>query len=133
MKRLLIVTALATALLGNAFSIRAADKPAEKPAEAKEGKARPRPFSGKVKAVDKAAKTVTLEGEKAQVFQITSETKIFKERKPATFDDITVGEHISGRIRESADGKLETLLMNVGAPPTRPAKAKEEDKKPENK
>src|SRR2546426_9662799 len=123
MKILLIVAALTTALLGNAFSIRAAEKPTEKPAEAKEGKARPRPFSGKVKAVDKTAKTVTLEGEKAQVFQITSETKILKERKPATFDDITVGEHISGRIRESADGKLETLLMNVGAPPARPAKA----------
>ena len=47
------------------------------------------PFHGNLAAVDKTAKTIKV-GE--SIYQITSETKIIKDGKPATLDDGVVGE-----------------------------------------
>jgi hypothetical protein len=90
------------------------DKPAapSKPAPAK--KQRPVPFSGPVAAVDKTAKTITVGKNKLRVFQITSETKINKDKKPATLDQIVAGEVVGGSYRENADGKLEVVTLNAG-------------------
>lgn len=118
MKTHLAVLPLVTALCFSALITRAAD---EKP--------KFRPFNGKIKAVDKTAKTITLEGEKAQVFQVTSETKISKDKKPATLEDVAVGDRVGGRAREEADGKWVALVINAGIPAAKPGK--EEEKKPE--
>src|SRR5262245_17946614 len=70
-------------------------------------KARGTPFRGKIGAVDKTAKTITLESkEKPRTFQITSETRMRKDRKPATLDDVQVGDSVGGAARENAEGKL---------------------------
>lgn len=119
MKRLLTVATLASAICLSSIIAQAAD---EKP--------KFRPFNGKIKAVDKTAKTITLEGEKAQVFQIISETKITKDKKPATLDDLAVGDRVGGRAREEAEGKWAALVINAGIPAAKP---KEEEKKPEKK
>ena len=127
MKKLILATLISTMALGASLSLPAADKPADNPAETKPAP-KFRPFRGKVSATDKTAKSVTLEGEKAQTFLITSQTRIFKDRKPATFDDIMAGDMVGGRAQEK-DGKWEAATINVGITP--PAKPKEGEQKPE--
>ena len=72
------------------------------------------PFHGKISAVNKTAKTITLEGKvNSRVIQITSETKIVKAGKPAVFDDATVGEEVGGRGQQK-DGKMEAVSLRIG-------------------
>ena len=128
MKRLLGLAAVTAAMIALPLLSYAAEKPAETPGKA-EKKAKALPFNGKVGAVDKNAKTVTLEGkEKSRVFQITSETKIHKEKKPATLDDVMVGDHVGGSYRENAEGKMEVVTLNTGLPQTK-SKTKEKETK----
>lgn len=96
------------------------DKKADKaPAEKKEApagekkKGRP-PLNGKIAAVDKQAKTVTI-GQ--TTFQITSETRIEKAGKPATLDDVVIGEPATARIRETDEGKKVATNLRVGPRP----------------
>jgi hypothetical protein len=72
------------------------------------------PFHGKVAAMDKAAKTVTV-GER--VFRVTSDTKIKKLGKPATLADGAVGEEIGGTYTKSPDGKLTAKTLRFGPKP----------------
>jgi len=128
MKKLFSSAVLAATLMACPFFAQAADAPADAPKTEK--KARPLPFVGKIGAVDKTAKTITLEGkEKARVFLITSETRIRKDRKPATLDDVQLGERVGGSARENAAGKMEVVTLNVGLA-ARGAKAKEGDSNP---
>jgi hypothetical protein len=125
----IIVGLVALALLGNGSLARAADAVKDKTAEKTkaEPKARRIPFKGKVASVDKTARTVTLEGkEKSRTFQVTSETRLTKDGKPAVFDDISVGETIGGAYRETAAGKMDAVTVNIGAKPgsSKPAKKK---------
>jgi hypothetical protein len=70
------------------------------------------PFHGKLAAVDKIAKTIKV-GE--SVYQITSETKITKEGKPATLEDGVVGEPVSGFVKPTEDGKMAATTVHFGA------------------
>jgi len=128
MKSLFTIAVLTAAIcFSPAFSKAADEKPAD---DAK--KARGMPFNGKISAVDKTAKTITLEGkEKNRTFQLTATTKISKEKKPITLEDVTVGDYVGGYARENAEGKLEVVTLNTGLPP-RGAKAKD-DKKEDKK
>ena len=87
------------------------DKKASTEATATEKAAKPGPFHGKLAALDKFAKTITV-GKRS--FQITSETKIKKGGKPATLEDGVVGETVSGYFKPSADGKLIATTINFG-------------------
>ncbi len=84
------------------------------------------PFRGKIGAVDKTLKTITV-GERR--FQITSETRITKAGKPATLDDATVGEEIGGSYTKSDDGKLIARSVRVGPKPEGAPSGKKERKK----
>ena len=86
-------------------------------------------FTGKAEAVDKTAKTVKLSGKAARVIQITATTKILKDGKPATLDDLKDGDDVYGGYKTSADGKLEGTTLNIGKPPAK----KKDDKKDEKK
>ena len=133
MKKTLVPFVLALALLTPTLSSRAADQPVEKAAEGKkDAKAKFRPFHGKIKEADKQAKSIVLEGEKAQTFQITTETRISKEGKPATFDELTAGETVGGRAQEN-DGKWDAVTINIGKPPVKAPKTKQLEQKPEAK
>ena len=68
------------------------------------------PFHGRLKAVDKTAKTISLGNE---TIQITSETKITKAGKPATLEDGAVGEEVAGAYRKDADGKLNAASLRL--------------------
>src|SRR5438093_7713764 len=67
------------------------------------------PFHGKLAAVDKSAKSITVG---KRTFYITSETKINKAGKPATLDDGVVGEEASGGFKTADDGKLVVTKLN---------------------
>lgn len=69
------------------------------------------PFHGKVTAVDATAMTVTVG---SLTINVTSETKISKEGKPATFSDITVGEKISGAYQKDDAGKMTASVIHIG-------------------
>ena len=119
MKRILssitLSVCLASTFTIGGFSAAAAEKAPDTKIEKSE-KAGPhaRPVSGKIEAVDKTMKTLTLSGEKKQVLLVTSETKIMKAGKPATFADATVGEEIGGSVVEEG-GKLVLKSLRVGA------------------
>lgn len=69
------------------------------------------PFHGKIVAIDRVAKTITIG---KRTFQITSETKIKKAGKPATLEAGTVGEVASGYVKPSPEGKLVATTLNFG-------------------
>lgn len=117
MKRILSSLTLSLCLAFGGFAGVAAEKSSEKKAEKSEKAApRARPIAGKIEAVDKTMKTLTLSGEKKQVLVVTSETKIVKGGKPATFADATVGEEIGGSVVEE-NGKLILKSLRVGTKP----------------
>lgn len=124
----LIVASLAAAVLLAAPTISSAqdkEKGKDKAGE-KAKKDGTLPFNGKAVAVDKAAKTVKLSGEKGRTIQVTATTRIVKGGSPATLDDLKEGEDVSGGFKTTADGKLEATVLNIGPRP--PAKKKEEKK-----
>jgi len=89
------------------------------------------PFRGTVKATDKTAMTITLAGkEKDRVVSVTSETKIMKENKPATFGDIATGEMVRGQVKKTPEGKENAVSVYLGQPPEKKGGDKKEgDKK----
>ena len=107
----LALTASPTLLLGQTNTNKA---PVEKKAavkDAAEKKPVAGPFHGKLAALDKTAKTITVG---KRTFQVTSETKIHKAGKPATFEEGVVGEEVSGYVKPTDDGKLVATTVNFG-------------------
>ncbi|MCW5555029.1 MAG: hypothetical protein KIS67_23055 [Verrucomicrobiae bacterium] len=82
---------------------------------------RPLPFRGKVGAINKTAKTVTV-GER--VFHITADTRIIKGGKPAKLEDGVIGDEIGGSYRKAEDGKLVAAMVRFGPAPEGATKAK---------
>src|SRR3954447_7988604 len=93
----------------------ASPKSKDSAAPASEKKGRGLPFHGNVAAVDKSAKTITMEGKKQRVFHLTPETKINKDKKPTTIASLAAGDYVGGYAREMADGKLELVTLNIGS------------------
>ena len=125
-KHVLIATLLAVAAIGVVLPVVAADKPA--PADAKKDKPKRMPFGGKIKAIDKTAKTITIDRENKNTFALTSETKVTRHGKPATFDDAAVGDEVGGLALDT-NGKLELLSLRLGAKPGAEEKPKDKAKK----
>src|SRR5438128_2202305 len=110
--KLSLLGLLAAAVMGTPIQIRAqSNAPA---AEKKAPKRTVLPFTGKLKAVDTTAKTIAI-GERT--FQITSDSKIFKDGKPATLVDGVVGEDAGGSYKKAEDGKLDIIMVHFGAKP----------------
>jgi hypothetical protein len=91
-------------------------------------KGKPVPFHGKVASVDKSAKTVTLDDKNKRTFHVTSETKIMKNEKPATLDDVTVGEDIRGSYKKNDDQTMSLRSLYIGTKPEAAPKKKTETK-----
>ena len=72
------------------------------------------PFRGKLAAVDKTAKTITV-GE--SIYQITSETKITKSGIPATLEDGVVGEPVTGYAKPADGDKMTATTVRFGTKP----------------
>jgi hypothetical protein len=84
------------------------------------------PFHGKLAEVDKVAKTIKL-GQ--SVYQITSETKITKDGKPATLEDGVVGEPVSGYAKPTEDGKMAATTVRFGPKSDQAGGEKKKDEK----
>lgn len=69
------------------------------------------PFRGKLAALDKSAKTITIG---KRTFHVSSETKIMKHGKPATFEEGVVTEEVSGYFKMADDGKLVATRVTFG-------------------
>lgn len=140
MKKLIqsIVVLTATAvLLGTPATSLGQDKAKEKAAEkakekGKDAAKKPSvtPFTGKAVSVDKAAKTVKLSGEKGRTLTVTATTRIAKDGKPATLDDLKDGDDVYGAFKTGTDGKLEATALTIGKPAP---KKKTDDKTKEEK
>jgi hypothetical protein len=101
---LAIVLATSPQLLAQSTNKAPAEKKAatekKEPAEKKQSSI---PFHGNIVTLDKNAKTITIG---KRIFQITSETKIFKSDKPATFTDGVVGDYVTGSYHKTDEGRL---------------------------
>jgi hypothetical protein len=73
------------------------------------------PFNGKLAAVNLQAKTIQVG---KRTFQITSETKLYKDGKTAALADGTVGEAVSGYVKPTDDGKWLATTVNFGPKPS---------------
>ena len=139
MKQLLqsiAVLAVAAVLLAAPSSSHAQDKGKEKGKDkaAEKGKGEEKKaggggFTGKAVSVDKAAKTVKLSGEKGRTIQITSTTKITKDGKPATLDDLKDGDDVYGGYKTVGEGKFEATSLTIGKQAPKKKEDKKEDKK----
>jgi hypothetical protein len=69
------------------------------------------PFHGTITAVDTNAMTLTVE---KRTFDITSETTITKDGKPAVLEDGAVGDKVRGAYKKNADGKLDAVTVHYG-------------------
>ncbi len=69
------------------------------------------PFHGTVTALDTNAMTLTVE---KRTFNMTSETTVTKDDKPAVLSDGIVGEPVRGAYKKSADGKLDAVTVHFG-------------------
>jgi hypothetical protein len=74
--------------------------------------AKPKTFHGKLIAIDKVLKNITVVGWRKHILMITEKTKLFKEDKPATLEDLAVGEHLVGQYSKNEEGKLVAVVLH---------------------
>jgi len=114
-KQIALFAIVSAALIAVPAIVRAEDKPAKpETSEAGAPKAKKNgaiPFHGKITAMDTTAMTVAIG---SRTFNITSETKIMKEGKPATISDITIGENITGQYKKVEGDKLDAAVIHIG-------------------
>src|SRR6516162_6511538 len=73
------------------------------------------PYHGIISAVDKNAKTFTIEGRKSHVLKIIDGTPITKDGETATIDDINKDDEVSGSYLKDSDGTLLARTVKIGA------------------
>jgi hypothetical protein len=74
-------------------------------------KPKPLPFQGKLTAVDRNARTLSVG---KRVFHLTSETKLLKGSRPAPVEEFTVGQLVTGSYTKTPDGKLLAVRVYLG-------------------
>jgi hypothetical protein len=118
--KLTLAAILAATVLGMPVRVSAEDTTPAAPAAP--AKAKSTRFSGKLSKVDTTAKTITVENKSKgdRTIEITSETKITKDGKPAMLADGVVGEPVGGSYTE-ADGKMVAKSVRFGAAKPKPA------------
>ena len=72
------------------------------------------PFHGKLSAIDKTAKTITV-GKTS--YQISSETKITKDGKPAMLEDGVIGDEVGGYVKPNDAGVMVATSVRFGPKP----------------
>ena len=72
------------------------------------------PFHGDLASVDTNAMTFVVG---KRTFQVTSDTKITKDDKPAVLEDGVVGQPVSGSYKKSDEGKLDAATVHFGGKP----------------
>lgn len=119
--KLPVVLSLLMLAGGTTLSVRAEDKPAtpEKPAAPAPKKPIQQQLSGKVVAVDKVSKTITLQvNNLTYVLEIADSTRVAKNGKEKSLIDVVVGEEINVTVllRELPNGRIEVAVLSVDLP-----------------
>jgi len=115
----LTLSLFATAIIAAPMLSRAQDNSTNPPAApAQTEPAKPKKheglvFRGSVSAVDAKAMTLTVA---KRTFEVTSDTKITKDGKPAILSDIAVGDKVGGAYKKT-DDKFTATTINVGKKP----------------
>jgi hypothetical protein len=74
------------------------------------------PFRGTVESIDVTAKTIHLDGKKAErVLQVTDQTTLEKDGKPAKLEEIAAGDYAKGLVSKP-DGNREILVKGTFGP-----------------
>jgi len=68
-------------------------------------------FSGRVTQIDPAAKTLTVG---TTTYQVLATTRITRDSKPSSLNEIRRGQQIAGQYKLSAENKMELLTVDVG-------------------
>jgi hypothetical protein len=76
------------------------------------------PFRGSVTAVDTNAMTLTVG---KRTFNMTSETTVTRDDKPAVLANGVAGEPVRGSYKKNADGKLDAVTIRFGGKQKEPA------------
>jgi hypothetical protein len=76
------------------------------------------PFHGTLTGVDTNAMTLTVG---KRTFEMTSETIVTRDGKPAELADGVVGEPVNGAYKKNAEGKLEAVTVHYGGKQEKPA------------
>ena len=122
---------IASALLCSPLAVHAAESTNKAPAAEKQStEKKAHPFRGKLAAVDKAGKSITIG---KSVYYITSETRIKKDGKDATFEDVVVGEQASGYAKPMEGGKMVASSLNLGVKSEEKSSDKNKSKKESEK
>lgn len=114
-----VLLGLLLTLAGGATqAVRAEDKPAAPPATTPATPKKPvqQTLAGKVVAVDKYGKTITLQVDNlTYVLQVTDSTRVSLAGKEQSIADVTVGEELSVNVllRELPDGRVEVAVLSV--------------------
>ncbi|MCS7337148.1 MAG: hypothetical protein NZ739_02785 [Verrucomicrobiae bacterium] len=113
--KLALIGLAATLALGLTSQLPAQEKKeGEKPEAPAAPEARPKrdtaPFRGRVQEINKTEMTIKV-GQR--VFHMTSTTRITKAGKPATFDEIAVGNMVTGQYRKTPEGRLELISLKI--------------------
>lgn len=109
--KLAVATLLGAAVLTAPATSHGADQTSTNAPAATPDKAAPGKFNGAVTAVDTNAMTFTV-GD--QTFNVTSESRLSKNGKPATLSDAVVGEPARGSYTTGSDGKLDVTKARFG-------------------
>lgn len=114
-----VVLGLLLTLAGGATqAVRAEDKPAAPAATTPATPKKPvqQTLAGKVVAVDKYGKTITLQVDNlTYVLQVADSTRVSLAGKEQSIADVTVGEELSVNVllRELPDGRVEVAVLSV--------------------
>lgn len=109
---ILLAIALALPALAADTSAPASSAPAKSPTQ--EASARPLPFRGNLKAVDKAAGRLTIG---TRTFEVTAATRFFRNGQAARLDDGVKGEWVTGSYRRQEQKLVATTVYFGGKPP----------------
>ena len=111
-----VLSLLASALIAVPLLAHAQDANTNAPSSDQSTTSKPKrhgliPFHGKLSAVDTNAMTLTVGH---RTFEITADTKIFSNDKPAILADGAVGEPVRGVYKKTEAGKLEAVKVEFG-------------------
>jgi hypothetical protein len=115
-----VLIVCAVVVLANGFSnnLLADEQVNDSPTSTETKPKRPYPFRGKISAIDKEARSITLQGkEKSRTFYFTAETKVQKHGKSAKLDDAVVGDEVAGTVLADANGRLVLRTVRFGPKP----------------
>jgi len=110
--KIMMLNLFAAAVIAAPALLRAQDTSTNAPAVSTPKHRHGAPFHGTVSARDANAMTLTVG---KLTLQVTSETKITKDGKPATLADGVVGEPVRGYYKKDADGKLSATTVHFGS------------------